>query len=94
MAYSWVYIGYGVGNLIGPQTFRADQAPRYTAGVVTMLVCYCLCIGLMLAYWGISAWENRKRDGKYGKPERVHEGTVEGFVDITDKEQEAFRYTT
>lgn len=29
-----LYIGYAVGNLIGPQTFRAAQAPAYTGGTV------------------------------------------------------------
>lgn len=41
-----MYVAYAIGNIIGPQTFIADQAPRYTGGIVAMLVCYCTCIGL------------------------------------------------
>jgi hypothetical protein len=26
------YIGYCVGNIVGPQTFKAKQAPQYTGG--------------------------------------------------------------
>ncbi|KAL1962752.1 hypothetical protein VTN77DRAFT_9206 [Rasamsonia byssochlamydoides] len=59
--YSILYIGYAVGNLIGPQTFRASQAPTYTGGFVAMLVCYCVCIGLMVVYWLLAAMLNHRR---------------------------------
>lgn len=83
-----------MGNLIGPQTFRAEQAPEYTGGVVAMMVCFCVGIILALTYLAVSVVQNRSRDRKYGKPERVQEGTGEGLVgDFTDKEQkESFRY--
>ena len=87
-------IGYAAGNLIGPQTFVAKQAPKYTTGVVTMLACYCASMVVLGAYWALSTWENRRRDRKYGKPEAVHAGTVDGFVDISDRDQQDFRYTT
>ncbi|KAH9888205.1 major facilitator superfamily domain-containing protein [Xylariomycetidae sp. FL2044] len=94
IAYSLVTIGYAAGNLIGPQTFRADEAPKYTSGVVAMLVCYCASMAVLMAYFFVCTWENKRRDRKYGKPEAVREGTAEGFVDVTDRQQEAFRYTT
>lgn len=50
------------GNLIGPQTFRANQAPAYTGGFVSMLICYCICIGLMGIYWILAAVLNTKRE--------------------------------
>lgn len=83
-----------VGNLIGPQTFRANQAPKYTGGVVAMLCCYCVCMLLCGLYLLITVWENRRRNRLYGKPEQVQVGTAEGLADLTDKEQEKdFRYT-
>ncbi|OAL43044.1 MFS transporter [Pyrenochaeta sp. DS3sAY3a] len=91
--FSILYIGYAVGNLIGPQTFRASQAPAYTGGVIAMLVCYCVCIGLMATYWFLCVVLNRKV-----VPAHVPEGdagaAVESFKDITDFKQEGFRYTT
>lgn len=87
-----------MGNLIGPQTFRASQAPTYTGGVVAMLSCYCICILLINAYWALCAWFNRRKDMLYGKPASFEGGSVEelmdGFHDLTDKEQKDFRYTT
>ncbi|KAF3023007.1 hypothetical protein E8E14_011085 [Neopestalotiopsis sp. 37M] len=94
IAYSLVAIGYAAGNLIGPQTFVAKQAPKYTSGVVTMLACYCASMVVLFAYWLLTTAENKRRDRRYGKPEAVHVGTVEGFVDISDQKQENFRYTT
>ncbi|KAF3768148.1 hypothetical protein M406DRAFT_70242 [Cryphonectria parasitica EP155] len=92
IAFSLVTIGYAVGNLIGPQTFVSNQAPKYTGGVIAMLVCYCISISLLLLYFAIVTVENKRRDKKYGRPEAIH-NVVEGFADITDKKQENFRYT-
>ncbi|KAI1765290.1 MFS general substrate transporter [Hypoxylon sp. FL1150] len=94
VTYSLVAIGYAAGNLIGPQTFRSDEAPKYTSGVVAMLISYCVCMLILMVYWVLGAWENKRRDRKYGKAEAVHEGTIEGFVDVSDKHQTNFRYTT
>ncbi|KAL4891115.1 fungal-specific transcription factor domain-containing protein [Aspergillus ambiguus] len=63
--YSILYIGYAVGNLIGPQTFRANQAPAYTGGFIAMLVSYCACVGLIAVYWAIVARFNRQLEGKH-----------------------------
>lgn len=49
---------------------------------------------LMLLYWFTAATDNKRRDRRYGKPEALQEGTTEGFVDVTDWNQESFRYTT
>lgn len=91
VAFSLVTIGYAAGNLIGPQTFISSQAPKYTGGVIAMLVSYCASILLLLLYFVVVSAENKRRDKKYGKPEGLH-NVAEGFADITDKKQENFRY--
>ncbi|KAL3434166.1 fungal-specific transcription factor domain-containing protein [Aspergillus tetrazonus] len=91
--YSILYIGYAVGNLIGPQTFRANQAPAYTGGFVSMLVCYCVCVALMAGYWSIAVVLNRRRVNAAETPER--DGNLqEAFADMTDFQQKGFKYTT
>jgi Na+/proline symporter len=91
--YSILYIGYAVGNLIGPQTFRANQAPAYTGGFVSMLVCYCVCVALMAGYWSIAVVLNRRRVNAAEPPET--DGDLqEAFADMTDFQQKGFRYTT
>lgn len=57
-----------------------------------MLICYCVSILLLLIYFAAVAVENMRRDKKYGKPAEFHDVT-EGFADVTDKNQEEFRYT-
>ncbi|KAI1137724.1 MFS general substrate transporter [Hypoxylon sp. FL0543] len=94
VTYSLATIGYAAGNLIGPQTFRSKEAPKYTSSFIAMFVSYCTCILILIVYWISGAWKNKRRDRRYGKPREIHDGTVEGFFDVTDKNQDNFRYTT
>jgi ACS family allantoate permease-like MFS transporter len=91
VVFAILYIGYAVGNLIGPQTFRASQAPAYTGGFTAMIVCYYVCIGLMCMYWSLAVMQNRKIDAR-----EINSGDdlLDGFTDLTGQQQEAFRYTT
>ncbi|EKG13966.1 Major facilitator superfamily [Macrophomina phaseolina MS6] len=93
VVFAILYIGYAVGNLIGPQTFRANQAPEYTGGVVAMIVCYCVCIGLICAYWGVCVYQN-KRSGATEARVETNEEAIELLMDLTDFEQKGFKYTT
>ncbi|KAL6239477.1 fungal-specific transcription factor domain-containing protein [Aspergillus navahoensis] len=84
--YSILYIGYAVGNLIGPQTFHENQAPAYTGGFVSMLACYCVCVVLMACYWFIAVVLNRRLADAVG----LHGGEgelQEAFADKTDFQQ-------
>ena len=85
-----MYIGYAVGNLIGPQTFRASQAPAYTGGFIAMIACYCVCILLIGAYWALAAFQNRNLAGL----QPINETIIHSFLDQTDFQQEGFKYTT
>ena len=93
--YSILYIGYAVGNLIGPQTFRANQAPAYTGGFVAMLACYCVCVLLMAVYWAIAHNLNRRATVGVDPGEDGADGDLmDAFADKTDFQQKAFKYTT
>jgi MFS transporter, ACS family, allantoate permease len=86
-------IGYCVGNLIGPQTFIASQAPNYTGGQISMVVCYAASIFFILCLY-FNYWrENRRRDKMLaeGLIEIPHIENIE-FADLTDKENVKFRY--
>lgn len=89
-----------VGNLIGPQTFRANQAPEYTTGFAAMLICYCICIGLMALYWALAAVLNTQRETSSmtaATPNYASDGdslAESPFSDMTDFEQREFKYTT
>ncbi|GBF65768.1 transporter [Trichophyton mentagrophytes] len=95
--YSILYIGYAVGNLIGPQTFRDSQAPAYTGGFIAMLACYCSCILLMGMYWILAAWMNKR--ASRARVSATCEGLsvenhIDQFMDKSDFKQVNFKYTT
>ena len=54
------YIGYTVGNLIGPQSFRATEAPSYPTAYTVMLVGYCITMALLVLY-GFICWRDNKK---------------------------------
>ncbi|KAH8812533.1 major facilitator superfamily domain-containing protein [Xylogone sp. PMI_703] len=93
VVFAILYIGYAVGNLIGPQTFRASQAPAYTGGTIAMIVCYAVCAALICLYWLFCVVQNRKRGGGFSHA-RNNQEAIEELQDKTDFEQEGFLYTT
>ncbi|KUJ15079.1 MFS general substrate transporter [Mollisia scopiformis] len=98
VTYSMLHVGYAVGNMIGPQTFRASQAPRYTGGMISALVTFVLCAVFMGAYWVVAVMQNRRKDREHGKVVVVDTAEVEvlvaEYLDKSDGEQPYFRYVT
>jgi hypothetical protein len=82
-----IFIGYCVGNIIGPICFSSTPGPVYYGGFIS---CVVVNAGnLVIAVWG---WwwytrKNRLRDEKYGASATVH-----GLDDLTDDENKDFRY--
>lgn len=90
--FSGNWVAYCVGNFIGPQAFLAKEAPRYETGIHTMLGCYCACIAL-IAIYGVNNWFNNKKRDKDQAAESYVPQMVEPWMDITDFNNKAFRYT-
>jgi ACS family allantoate permease-like MFS transporter len=84
-------IGYCVGNLIGPQTFRASDAPSYVPAKVSMVVLFFVAIGLNGVLMWVNYRENKKRDeeGCFATPEQLEKIQCQ---DLTDKQNRFFRY--
>lgn len=81
-------IGYCVGNMIGPQTFKAEEAPTYTTAKVTMVVCaviQVLTLVSLLVYYVI---ENKRRNRR----NETLDIEDSEFADLTDKQNPEFRY--
>ncbi|ODN97144.1 hypothetical protein I350_08124 [Cryptococcus amylolentus CBS 6273] len=95
VVYGIAYLGYLVGNIIGPQTFKAEQAPTYTGGVVGMLICYCIAILLILAYYlyirRLQSRTDKDARNNTDDPAEVAEGAVV-WKDETDKENKSFAF--
>jgi hypothetical protein len=75
------------GNILGPLTFRNEDAPRYIPAKLSIVVVDSVAIGtavLLLLYY---RWQNKTRDAAAVE----HTRDVE-FADLTDRENKEFRY--
>ncbi|KAH7312680.1 allantoate permease [Stachybotrys elegans] len=83
-----VLISFCIGNIIGPLTFREQDAPRYIPAKIAMVVTTAtaaIFTGILMMYY---RWENKRRDEKFAGME--HEEDSE-FFDLTDRENPEFR---
>lgn len=102
------HVGYGLGNIVSPQLFQPQYAPRYIVTWSVILVVACVLPIMIILYlrWYL-AKENARRDelDRQGKIQEVgivehedeHGDKSEEFVDsrqldLTDRENLAFRY--
>ncbi|CRK20586.1 hypothetical protein BN1723_000399 [Verticillium longisporum] len=88
MASSGLYIGYCLGNFVGPLVFKKQHAPRYTPGFTVVVITSVIAGLLAVAYRFVCVWDNRRRDKS---------GVTEGFDhayedDLTDVKNPQFRY--
>jgi hypothetical protein len=87
-----ILIAYGASNIIGPLTFTGFTAPQYIPAKVAITVCLAVAIVAALVLRFVYVWENKRRDGaaaEVGYVEHVHDSE---FMDLTDKQNPAFRY--
>ncbi|EIT79204.1 permease of the major facilitator [Aspergillus oryzae 100-8] len=81
------FMGYSLGNIIGPLTFDARYAPRYDPGFEALIICFAIALVLSQVFRALMALQNHRRDQRVGPP------TAEcGLQDLTDKENKSFRY--
>ncbi|CAG9990883.1 unnamed protein product [Clonostachys byssicola] len=86
-----IFIAYCVSNIIGPQFFKAEQAPVYSLGMGAILGSYVLAMIIMILYATYCWWENRRRDAvDEAAGQEAHSDT--DFRDLTDKQNIHFRY--
>ncbi|CUM67362.1 uncharacterized protein PRCAT00005055001 [Priceomyces carsonii] len=85
------FVGYCVGNIVGPQTFTTSP---YVGAKTAMLVSFAVGTGCLTSLLFIYSKRNKDRDAhnaalgdKYEVPENIE------FADLTDKENPEFRYS-
>jgi ACS family allantoate permease-like MFS transporter len=79
------WIGYCVGNIIGPQTFRASDAPHYVPAEITILALFAVSIVDILVIYFYLRWRNTKKEAERAEPGYVKREGQE-FMDLTDWE--------
>ena len=92
-----------MGNIIGPQTFQARDAPGYIPAKIAVVATQAAAAGVAAVLFGYYVWANRRKNkltpsGTAGAVEDQREasqveGTEQGlWEDRTDNENETFRY--
>ncbi|KAK8128090.1 hypothetical protein PG984_009198 [Apiospora sp. TS-2023a] len=95
---AFVFVGYCVGNIIGPQTFIEKEAPLYTSAYIAVLTGYSIKT-IMVAVLYVYMWTiNEKRDREALEeghlPGEEEKQAVElGMQDVTELDNKGFRYS-
>lgn len=78
-----------LGNIIGPLTFRGEDAPSYVPAKIAIMVTGCIAIFLAGILWFVIKRENSKRDANAHAIEHIQDSE---FMDLTDRQNKEFRY--
>jgi hypothetical protein len=81
------YLSAKQGNILGPLTFRDEDAPVYLPAKLSIVVVDSVAIAATVALLMYYRWQNKKRDAAVVE----HTRDVE-FADLTDRENMEFRY--
>jgi len=92
-----LFTGYCVGNIIGPQTFIASQAPRYHSAYIAMLAGYSIKLSMVILLYIYMYSSNKKRDAEQAargeiSEEEEKEAIERGMMDQTEIDNKGFRY--
>jgi hypothetical protein len=90
VAMSLVSGSFSIGNIIGPQTFQARDAPNFYPAKIAVLATQAsaaLAAIVLRLYYG---WQNSKREKRSEIPHSLPEDYK--WLNLTDKENPNFRY--
>ncbi|RFU27237.1 hypothetical protein B7463_g9112, partial [Scytalidium lignicola] len=82
------FVGYCVGNVIGPEIFGASPGPEYHSGFVGSCICLCCVVVIAAVTYVMLRRENAKRDRMAGTQTGLH--SID--EDLSDMQNENFRY--
>lgn len=90
----FISIGFAVGNIVGPQSYRVKDAPDFYPAKVSMLATQAVSIALAFLIAAIYYLRNKLRDkeqrGVIIDEDELHENT---WKDLTDFQNRSFRYS-
>lgn len=83
---------FAIANIIGPQTFRAKNAPQYQPAKITLVAFYATCPILAVVLYGYYFLVNKHRDSQDAETLEEDIADSKAFAGLTDKENKSFRY--
>lgn len=82
---------FGIGNIIGPQTFQARDAPQYIPAKITVLTTQGTGAVLAVILFGYYWWCNLRRNRENQQVD-VQDAMERHLNDVTDKRDGRFQY--
>ncbi|WVW78471.1 hypothetical protein I302_100425 [Kwoniella bestiolae CBS 10118] len=92
LASAAIFLGVAVGNIVGPYSFLASEAPVYRTGIIVCMASRAAEILVILGLRFCFIIPNRNRDKKFNEGDESYNPDVQVFVDLTDKQNLHFRY--
>lgn len=95
-AFALVAAAFSCGNIIGPQTFQARDAPQYIPAKISILVTQAAAAVVSAVLFAYYVWANRRKDA--GDPPVTESADLHSeklqrqWRNQTDKENGSFRY--
>jgi hypothetical protein len=85
---------FSIGNIIGPQTFQARDAPFYRPAKLAVMSTQSGCAAVTIALYFYYRWQNSQRDKTRGvvKEDESAFMSPDVWATLTDKENPRFRY--
>lgn len=86
---------FSLGNIIGPQTFKAKDAPEYRPAKIAVMATQAGCAFTTCLLFAYYVWQNKKRDSQNISDNENENAFMdpESWSRMTDKENKKFRYT-
>jgi hypothetical protein len=83
-----------VGNIIGPQTFQARDAPDYRPAKIAVMGTQAGCAAVTVSLYLYYRWQNKRRDAIMGvaKEDESAFMSQDAWATTTDRENPQFRY--
>lgn len=86
-----LFVGYCIGNIVGPQTFIETEAPHYRSAYIAMLVGYSVKLVSTIVLYLYMWRSNVSRDAEAPIDEKA--AINAGMHDQTELDNKGFRYT-
>lgn len=83
---------YSIGNIIGPETFRAQDAPQYKPAKLSLVVCWAVAAMVALGTGGYYNYMNKSRSREVVLVEGEEVDDKQAYAGLTDKQNKTFRY--
>lgn len=86
---------FSIGNIIGPQTFQAKDAPGYRPAKLAVMGTQAGCAVVTVVLYVYYRWQNQRRDRRQGEVRVGEESFMskDAWNTGTDREDAGFRYS-